>query len=358
LSTPVQIPDGDLIYTVVTDCTLVYRALITGSLTDESLAVPLSQPFSVTSTPRLATRATPDGLYAITGYAEQVFPKLSSTSYNVHLEFTSPSFRRASMDVPIPMNATFPVSAPALSLQRLPLRIQGRIVADTSLRPPIAGALILAVDGPGTVAGKHATALRTPLYADHPNGVNVEEQSLSSFDSATLLESTLPGASALTLSKRTGLAAGSILRLANSPLTTVEYCVISSLAPGLGAGQVFLRHPLNRSYTFGPPTTVEFMNAGAVTSSAALSLAATAGDGLLVASQLFTGEVVVIDPGSATAEYHQVGAISDANGYYAFDGMGRLREISLQASHAGFTNLTQDWFLEFDRATNIVDFRL
>ncbi len=359
MATPVHIFDGTTLYVVQKDCTLVYRALITGSVIDEPFGTPLNQQFSVTPSSGLVSRITPYGLYAITGYAERAFPKLSTTAYSVHLDFTAPSFRSASINVAIPINATFPVAAPALSLQRLPLRVQGRVVADTSSRPPIAGALVLAVDGPGTTPGRHATALRTPLYADHAAGVNVEQIGVSVFATATLMENTLPGATALTLSNRGGLAAGSILRLSNASKTTVEYCVLSSLAPGAGAGQVFLHHPLNRSYLSGVPNMIEFINTGAVSATAPLTLAATSGDGVLIASQLFAGDVVVVvDPGSPAAEYHEVGALSDVDGYYSFDGIGRLQQISFQASHTGFINLTQDWFLEFDHAVNIVDFRL
>jgi hypothetical protein len=359
LATPVQIFDGDMLYTVLQDCTIVFRALITGSVIDEPFGTSLNQQFSVKASSSPISRITPYGLYAITGFAEQAFPKLSTTAYSVHLEFSAPSFRSASINVAIPINATFPVAAPALSLQRFPLRVQGRIVADTSSRLPVAGALVLAVDGPGTTPGKHATALRTSLYADHAAGVNVEEIKVSVFATATLMEGTLPGATALTLSNRGGLAAGSILRLSNASKTTVEYCVLSSLAPGAGAGQVFLRHPLNRSYLSSVPNMVEFITTGAVAATAPLILAATSGDGVLIASQLFAGDVVVvIESGSPVAEYHQVGAISDVEGYYSFEGIGRLQQISFQASHTGFINLTQDWFLEFDHAVNIVDFRL
>ncbi len=358
MSTPVQIFDGDILYTVQEDCTIVYRALITGSVTDEPFGSPLVEDFSVTASYGLPSRTTSTGLYAITGYAEQTFPKLSSTSYTVHLEFASPAFRNASLDVPIPMNAVFPVPAPALTIQRIPVRIQGRIVANTALRLPIVGALVLAVDGPGTTAGKHATALRTPLYVGHALGATVQEIAVIVSDTATLTDNSQPGATTLTLSKRTGLVAGSILRLFNVTQTAVEYCVLSSAPSGSGSGPVLLRHPLNRSYVAGAPTTVEFINTGAVSSSGTLAVAAAEGDGVLIASQLFTGDILVVDPGTPSAEFHQVGAISDSDGYYALDGIGRLREISLQASHSGFTSLTQDWFLEFDREVNSIDFRL
>jgi hypothetical protein len=356
MATPHQVQSGEYFYTVVEDCTIVYRVLIVGSITDEAFAASLLERFTVTADPALPVRATQTGLYALTGYAEQVFPQLSTTGYTVKLSFTAPSFRDATLDVPIPVNSTFPVTAAGVVLQRIPLRIQGRVVADTALRLPIAGALVLTVDGPSMPPGIHATALRTPLYAPHLLGATVQQLSLTAFDSTNLTQNTLPGATTLTLAKTTGLAANSILRLANLAQTIVEYCVVSSLGPD--AGQLSLRHPLNRSYLSGAATDVQFVSAGAPTATATLTSAASAQDGLLLASQLFTGDTVAVDPGSPSGEYHEVGALTASDGYYSLDGIGRIRTLSLEASHTGFTNLTQDWSLAFDQPVNIVDFRL
>ncbi len=356
MSTPHQVQSGDYFYTVIEDCTIVYRALIVGSVTDEAFAAPLLERFTVIPDPTLPVRATQTGLYALTGYAEQVFPQLSITGYTVKMRFSAPSFRDATLDVPVPINSTFPVTAAAVVLQRVPLRIQGRVVADTAQRLPIAGALVLAVDGTFLPPGIHATALRTPLYAPHLSGVTVQQLSLAAFDSTTLTQNTLPGATTLMLAKTTGLAVNSILRLANLAETVVEYCIVSSLGPA--AGQLSLRHPLNRSYVSGAPTTVQFVTAVAPTATATLTSAGSAQDGLLLASQLFTGSTVAVDPASPSGEYHEVGALTAGDGYYSLDGIGRLRTLSLQASHTGFINLKQDWSLAFDQPVNTVDFRL
>jgi len=78
----------------------------------------------------------------------------------------------------------------------------------------------------------------------------------------------------------------------------------------------------------------------------------------LLAGQLLNGaSTLVVDSGSLTAEYHEVGALTDSDGYYGLDGMGRVREIFLFSTQGGLQQ-TVPWFIEYDHATNLVDLRL
>jgi len=350
--------NGTRLYSVADDITSVYRAVITGAVSDEILGDFVAPGFTVSVTRTdLGCKTTAEGLFAITGYVEQSFPKLNLMGYSVDLTLGAPGFRDYALSVAIPQNASFPVPAPAIAMRRLPVRVQGRIVADTAQRLPIAGARVSSVD-PSSPPPSHLVALRSPLYFAHAAAVTALELSMTVSGSAQLTSVAANGAKVLNLSDRTGLAVDSVLRLSNASRTLLEYGVVESMGPGSGTGQVFLRNALNRTYSAGVATQVDFVSPGAVTATATLSADANAGDGILVASQLLTGPTVAIEPGTAAVEYHDLGAVTDSNGYYFLDGIGRTPEIFLQASAGGFTALTQGWVVEYDQEVNVVDFRL
>ena len=175
--------------------------------------------------------------------------------------------------------------------------------------------------------------------------------------SAALIRDVTGGDVVLHLTTRSGLAAGSVVRLQDSAGIRTEYGVVDHLGPGASSspGEVFLRNALNRSYAH-PTTLVDFVTAVATGVAGTLSAAADMGDGVLLASQLFSG-TVGIDLGAATEEIHAIGAITDADGFYGFDGIGGVRDVFLQASQ-GPALQTIDWFVEYDQAINLVNFRL
>ena len=360
MTTAYQIAANGKIYTVVDDFASVYRALITGAVSDEVLGELAAPDFEVRiDRADLISKTTAHGLYAVTGYSEKSFPNLSATAYTVDLVLAASGFRDQPLTVTIPKNASFPVNAPAAALRRLPVRIQGRVVTDTAQRWPIAGAPVISVDDPSAPPPpQHTVALRSPLYMAHPAGATVREIAMAGFGSATLAEDAAAGSRMLNLSDRAGLVVNSILRFSNGTETLVEYGIVDSLGPGAGAGQVFLRQSLNRSYFSGAATTVQFLNPGAAGTTGTLQTDADAGDGVLIASQLLIGNTVEVDPGTAATEYHEIGALTGTDGYYSLDGVCRVGEIFLEASHATFTSLTEDWSVQYDKAVNVVDFRL
>jgi hypothetical protein len=359
LAVPYQVVANSVVYTVVDDCTTAYWALITGRITDEILGDFTAPGFAVgLSRNDMGTRTTEKGLYAVTGYPEQAFPQLSTTSYVVNLVLTAPGFRDYALPVTIPISAAFPVSAPVAAMRRLPVRIQGRVVNATT-RAPISGATVVSVDDPlSPPPAVHTTALRTPLYFAHASAAKVQQVTMASGVSTTLQQQFLGGTQALNLMVRTGLGPNSILRISDASQTQVEYGIVASLGPGPAAspGQVFLRTPLSRTYPL-PGTTVVLVTPTLVGASAGLSTDSGVGDGVLLTPQLFSG-IVVIDAASPTlVEYHEVGALTDADGYYSLVGIGRIPEIFLKATSGALTQ-TRSWFVEFGEAINVLDFRL
>lgn len=347
--------DGTL-YTVVTDVTTTYSVVITGLVTDEIMGSFNSPGLVVVLTRKdLQTKTAGQGLYAITGYPSQSFPVLPTS-----LTFTlkAPGFRDYPVTVPIPLSPLFPVGAPTVAMRRLPVRLQGRVVSDATGLPQ-AGALILSVDNPSPPSPPppppipHSMLLRSPLYSAHAVNAPAQAVTLTVAGSALLTQPFRGGSSTLTLNNTTGLTGSAFIQIATPGSVLLEYAQVASVGPA--AGQVQLATALNRSYGVGPASAVSFVTAAPTGSVAHLLLDADSGDGIVVADTLLSAKTLVIDGGTPAEEYHEVGALTDSNGYYGFDGVGRVQEIFLQANSS--TPATP-WMIEYDQATNIVDFRI
>jgi hypothetical protein len=345
------------VYTVVDDCTTVYLALVTGGATDEIFGALAAPGFAVElQRTDLSAKAFDNGLYALTGYPGNSFPQLATTAYTVNYVLTAPGFRDLPMTSNIPVNAIFPVPAPAAAMRRLPVRIQGRVVGSTS-RLPIPGALIASVDNPASPPTVHSTVLRSPLYFTHANLSAVQTVTIAVGPGATLQQAVESGDQVITVSTRTGLAANPIVRLTGSAGVQLEYATVDHLGPGPVAspGQVFLKNALNQSYPIAG-TAVDFVSATLVGAAEKLSADTDVADGVVLADALFS-TTVALEAGTALEEIHEVGALSDSNGYYGFDGIGRVQELFLRATQ-GASKLTVDWFVQYDQPLNLVDFRL
>jgi len=122
---------------------------------------------------------------------------------------------------------------------------------------------------------------------------------------------------------------------------------------------VFLRNALNRSYSpaLALAPVIQFVNATPTGGAASLASDANVGDGVLLANQLLNGGPLVVDAGTPGAEYHEVGALTDGDGYYGLEGIGRVQQIFLQSSQGALLK-TVGWFIEYDHAVNVVDLRL
>src|SRR5262249_21937700 len=90
-----------------------------------------------------------------------------------------------------------------------------------------------------------------------------------------------------------------------------------------------------------------------------LSAEAQAGDGtLLLNAFLDVAGIEVSDPAANRVEYHDLGALSGADGFYRFDGAGPVRTLDLSASAAGFQPLLASWTISYGEPVNVVNFRL
>jgi hypothetical protein len=307
----------------------------------------------------LQSKATPEGLYALTGYPALSFPRLASNSYTVNYTLAAPGFRDYAMQVTIPVNAAFPVSAQGVQMRRLPVRLQGRVVSD-STGLPLTGATIVSVDNPNPPSPPppppvpHSMLLRSPLYAAHAVGAPVQAVALTQTGTAQLAQPAAAGTTTIFLNTTSGLSGSAFVQIMTPDTTLVEYATVASMGPV--TGQVNLNTPLNRSYGIGPAvSTVNFVTAALAGTAAHLLADPNIGDGILVADALLTATTLAIDYGAPAVEYHEVGAVTDSMGYYAFNGVGRVQELFLEAN--GATPPTP-WMIEFDQSINIVDFSI
>jgi len=195
--------------------------------------------------------------------------------------------------------------------------------------------------------------LRSPLYSEHAVGAPVQAVALTQTGNTQLAQPATAGATAVFLNATSGLSGSAFIQIMTPDNTLVEYATVASLGPA--AGQVNLSTPLNRSYGIGAAAVVNFVTAALAGGAAHLLSDPNIGDGILVADALLTANTLVIDYGTPAVEYHEVGAVADSMGYYAFNGVGRVQELFLEAN--GTTPATP-WMIEFDQPTNIVNFSI
>jgi len=360
LATSYTVTASDTIYTVVDDCTIVYSAVITGVVTDEILGAFDGGVLTVKPARNdLDTKTSGTGLYAIAASLVRSFPKLATQSYTVNYTLRAAGFRDVAMSVTIPANPTLAIGAPTVAMRRLPVRVQGRVVLDAT-GAPVAGAQIVCVDNPTPPSPPpppplpHTLLMRSPLYFDHAKNAQVQQVTLTVGGTAHLTQPAAAGSRTIAVDTTAGLGGSAFVQLATPSFTTMEYATVAATGPGL----VTLNAPLNRSYAAGIATTVQYVTATTVGPVAHLLTDANAGDGVLVADQLLQVATSVIDGGTAQAEYHEMGALTDANGYYAVDGVGRAAEIFLRPNPGTPGLPVASWFVEYDQAVNVVNFRI
>ncbi len=354
-----QVQIDDLTYTVVDDRTIVYQALFTGVVRDETSGEPLRTPFSVyVQRKGVHIKTFDEGRFCGTGYVERVFPDLSMAGKTM-VVIAAPGYLEQSLTIP-PPDGNFPASAPDVQLRRVPIWLQGRVVNSLD-RTPIAQAQVLAVQPTG--ATEHAiTLLRTPLHFRHNRDVSVHARPLSPAGlGKQLMAAVRAGRDTITLNNRSDLAQNDILRLGSD--IDAEYVTIASLAPTPMdpnlTGDVTLYGALYRSFPVN--TVVQKVMRGMIELTSTLGREADAGDGvLIVKDELPPGPIEIADSDPERVEYCTLGALTDSAGFYRFDGVGRVRTVVLEASATGFEALSppRAWIIDYNQPVSVVDLRL
>jgi hypothetical protein len=345
MSAPYIVTAQGIAYTVVYDSAIPYDACVTGSLIDEAAGTPLLVAPSISvDRPGILVNLASGGFFALACYVDLVFPQLATTAYHFTLTIAAPNYRSQSVVVGIPAGSVLPLVLPPIAMRALPVRLQGRVVADVN-RAPIAGATV-------NVTTANITALRTPAYFDHAAGVTVAAVTLTPVGAATQLATAALGAlSSITVTSAAGIAAGQVLQI--GPDINADFGVVASVDAASGA--VVLLNAINSSFPAGAPVQpVAIAPAGP---SASLFRDVNAGDGLLLLAGPLVASAIEIADGPNT-EYHVTAATTAVDGYYHLNGIGGVVSIDLTAQAAGFADLTHTLAVAYGNSVNVVDFRL
>jgi len=350
---------------LVEDLTSVFQALVIGSVTD-SVRGGSPAVFAVRLDRRdIYVKTVEGGLFCLAGDPALVLGDLS-VSHSVSLHVSAPGYREIAATAAIPANAALPVSI-ALQLRPLPVRIQGRVVTGTK-RSPVNEAVVRSVDDPAAppppappATTEHVVALRTWLRSAYPAGSNVNEEDLPTAGTTkTLSADVSSGAQSVRLSNRTGLAVGGLLRFGSAP--DHEYVAVSGPTPIVNPsapGDITLAVPLDRGFAAGSEVRRVTINATGVVRH--LSRAAEPGDGVVFLDGTQASPAIqVVHPVGGKNEHHEVGAATDADGYYRLDAIGGVATLFFDARKSGGPALATplEYRVDYANAINVVDFRL
>jgi hypothetical protein len=343
MTTPVTIATDTWIYSAVPDTSILTTAFVTGRVIDEVTQRPLEGASVRANREAVSTRVTQGGYFAAAGSAARLFPDLATTAYALELTFRADRHRELVVPVPIPIATIFPIAFGDVRLRPLPVRLEGRVVREAN-RTGIAGATI-AIKPPST-----ALLLRTTAHTDHPAGVNVIPRTLNIGAAFTVAGDVRGGATSLKLAPNVaGLGAGSILRFT----TTSEHVVVDTVDGP--ANRVTLRYPLTHSYPDTAPVREFTVLPGGAPVATARSI--DAGDGLVVLTAVVNATAIEISDGVRT-EFHEINRVTDADGFYAADGIAGVANLTLRATAAPLQPLDADWTIDYGRPVTALGFRL
>lgn len=345
-------------YTVVDDRTLVLGAAVTGRLVDETTGEGVRAPGVLrVHHPAMRGRVVDGGRFAIACLPAVDLPDLDSTAHDIVASVSVPAFVEHEATFALPAGTTLPLDAGDVVLRRRPVRLQGR-ATHAITGAPVAGALVFAAN---PAAAQPAVAVRWPLRFDHDAGVAVRRRSLLETATVTALASAARGGDrTLALASRAGLAAGAVVRLGTGD--EVEIAVLAGVSaepadPAL-PGTVTLTAPLHRGFAAMAPARV--LDPDVVPQTRTLTSAAHAGDGLLLLDGGIAPDTVhtleILDPGRV--EYLLLGTVTDGDGFYALDGLGRVAEVRLVARAAGLADAARTVAVDYGTPAGVVNFSL
>ena len=123
-------------------------------------------------------------------------------------------------------------------------------------------------------------------------------------------------------------------------------------------GAVPLEGPLVRGYAQDTPVKVATL--GGTGPPRTLMRDANEGDALLLLDAATTARWLEIgDPLTPSVEYRATGAVTDAGGYYALDGIGGVDAIDVVAAPpVGAAGPKVSWAIDYRRPVNVVDLQL
>jgi hypothetical protein len=356
MGTAFTVTVGAITYEAVEDVEGLFDAVATGLVRDDvTQRLPRTDVTVTPSRAELTGLYLESGAWGVAGRLERALPEYPAAAATFDVQLFAPGYRPAALTVTVPAGAALPVGVAGVRLRPFPVRIEGRVTRSTlNPAPAAAGAIVRIANRPGQAL----VALRTPLHGPHAQGVDVRPIDLA--DTATeraLAEPAESGSDTVVLDDVTGLM-GRVVGFDwrhQLELARVQ-------AVDVAASTATLTGPLTRAY---PRDTrlKQFTVSPGTPPSSQLDRDADAGDGLLVLDGALdpdTAAVQVGNPATPEVEFAAVGALSDADGFYAMEGIGGVETVDLRARA---TAVSPDGprfsrTLEYGRRTNVVNLRL
>jgi hypothetical protein len=347
---------GAITYEAVEDLEGLFDAVATGLVRDDvTQRLPRTDVTVTPSRAELAGFSLESGAWGVAGRLERALPEYPAATATFAVQLSAPGYRPAALTVTVPVAAVLPMSVADVGLRPFPVRIEGRVTRSTlNPAPAAAGAIVRIANRPGQAL----VALRTPLHGAHAQGVDVRPIDLA--DTGTERALTGPaesGAGTVVLDDVAGLT-GRVVgfdwqhQLEMASVRAVDAATSTATLTG----------PLTRGYPRDTPLK-QFTVSPGTPPSRRLDRAADAGDALLVLDAALdpdTAAVQVGDPATPEVEFAAVGALSDADGFYALEGIGGVETVDLRA-RAMAVSADGPRFprtLEYGRRTNVVNLRL
>lgn len=355
MGTTFTVTVGSTRYDVVEDIESLFEAVASGVVKDDVTQRPPLTDVAVTaSRPELDGTYLESGAWGVAGALDLALPEYPAAPATFDVGLSAPGYRPATLTVTVPAAAALPVTVADVELRPFPIRVEGRVTGSTQNPSPVADAIVRIANRPGQAL----VSLRTPVHGPHPQGTDVRPITVA--DTGTERKLAVPaegGAQTIVLDDVTGLA-GQVVGF--DWQRELELARVETIDAAASTAE--LSGPLTRAY----PRDIrlkQFTVSPGTPPSRTLDRDADAGDGLLVLDGALdpdTAAVQIGNPATPEVEFAAVGALSDDDGFYAFEGIGGVETVDLRGRA---TAVSPDGprfsrTLEYGRRTNVVNLRL
>ena len=355
MGTAFTVTVGPITYEVVEDLEGLFDAVAGGVVKDDvTLRAPRTDVTVTPSRAELAGTYLESGAWGVAGRIERALPEYPAAAATFDVQLSAAGYRPAALTVTVPAGAALPVSVADVELRPFSVRLEGRVTRSTLNTAPVSDAIVRIANQPGQAL----VALRTPVHGPHPHGTDVRPISVA--DTGTERSLAAPaesGAETIALDDVTGLT-GRVVGL--DWQHELEFARVETV--DAATSTVALSGPLTRAY---PRDTrlKQFTVSPGTPPSRQVDRDADAGDGLLVLDGALdpdTAAVQIGNPATPEVEFAAVGALSNADGFYALEGIGGVETVDLRGRA---TAVSPDGprfsrTLEYGRRTNVVNLRL
>jgi hypothetical protein len=357
MANPFTITAGTHTYEAVEDVEAHFDAVASGAVTDDVTGRPPTTAVIVTpARDGIVGKYLEHGVWCVACDVERCLPGYPGAAETFDVELAAPGYRPASLTVTVAAGSAIPITAADVALRPFPVRLEGRLTRSTLDATPMADGIVRIADR----AGQALVSLRTTLHGAHHQGTHVRAIVVTAAGAErTLAAPAESGSQTIALDDVTGLA-GEVVGF--DWQRELELALVETV--DVAASTAALSGPLTRTYAGG--TVLKQFNISAPPGpppTRALDRDADAGDGLLVLDGTLdpdTAAVQIGDTATPEVEYAAIGALADADGFYAFNGIGGVETIDARAraTAASPEGPRFSRTLEYGQRINVVNLKL